>query len=153
MEEALADGKVRSIGISNFQPRHLKHLLEHAKVVPHVHQFEMHPACPQNDLRQLCAENKIQVVAYASLGVGALLENAAVVAVASRVQRTPAQVLLRWGIQNGAAVIPKASSEERIQENHDVFDFVLTEEDMAKLDGIAATTPQKYCWDPEDAVH
>ena len=153
LEQALADGKVRSIGISNFQPRHLKHLVEHAKVVPHVHQFEMHPACPQEELRRLCADSKIQVVAYASLGVGALLENAAVVAVANRVQRTPAQVLLRWSIQNGAAVIPKASSEKRIQENHDVFDFVLAAEDMAELGKIATTAPQKYCWDPEDVVH
>lgn len=153
LEQALADGKVRSIGVSNFQPRHLSHLLEHATVAPHVHQFEMHPACPQQALRQLCAANKIQVVAYASLGVGALLEDATVASVAKRVQRTPAQVLLRWGIQSGAAVIPKASSEHRIRENHSVFDFVLAEADMAELNNIAATAPYKYCWDPEDVVH
>ena len=151
LEKAFADGKVRAIGVSNFQPRHLIHLLENARVVPHVNQVEFHPACQQKELMSLCKQHKIQLVAYASLGVGALLTHPIVQDVARGCSRTPAQVLLRWGLQKGVCVIPKASSIERIVENYDVFEFKLDLEAMEALDNISKeySTPKHFCWDPE----
>ena len=150
LEKALTDGKVHAIGVSNFEPRHLTHLLENATVVPHVNQIELHPACPQPELLKLCKLHKIQIVAYASLGVGALLNHSTVNRVASRRGHTPAQVLLRWGLQKGACVIPKASSTERITENYKVFGFELDSKDMAELDDISKEyqKPQHFCWNP-----
>ena len=151
LEKALIDGKVRSIGESNIQPRHLIHLLENAKIVPHVNQIELHPACPQTDLMELCKKNNIQIVAYSSVGVGELLDHHIVLDIAKRFGRTPAQILLRWGLQKGVCVIPKASSKERIEENHKVVEFELDVDAMNALDNIAQeySTPKHFCWDPE----
>jgi diketogulonate reductase-like aldo/keto reductase len=155
LEEALTAGKVRAIGVSNFLPIHLAHLLERCSVKPHVNQFEMHPLLPNLELRRMCAEHGIKVVAYASLGVGQLLTHAVVRAEAARCGRTASQLLLRWAIQHGAAVLPKASTAARIEENAAVFDFSLSETAMAALDGIAVASggQTRYCWDPTTVTH
>jgi diketogulonate reductase-like aldo/keto reductase len=103
---------------------------------------------------ELCKHHQIQLVAYSSLGVGALLQHATVVDVAARCSKTAAQVLLRWSLQKGACVIPKASSAERIEENHNVFDFELSRDEMAELDDIAAEypSPQHFAWNPEEVI-
>lgn len=129
---------------------HLRELLKHAVVVPHVNQFELHPALPQRELVEFCKTLGIQVVAYASLGVGELLGDEAVAAVAARRQRTPAQVLLRWGLQQGACVIPKASSAARIQANSRVFDFELDAQDLVELAALSqGGCERRFCWNPE----
>lgn len=155
LEKALSDGKVRAIGVSNFQPKHLNHLLENCKIVPHVNQIEFHPACQQHEILKLCKQHNIQVVAYSSLGVGNLLQHSVVLNVARRIERTPAQVLLRWGIQKGVCVIPKASSTTRIEENYNIFDFKLNRVDMEELDAICKEYPSSkhFCWNPENVQY
>ena len=99
--------------------------------------------------------NNIQVVAYSSLGVGNLLQHSVVLNVARRIERTPAQVLLRWGIQKGVCVIPKASSTTRIEENYNIFDFKLNMVDMEELDSICKEYPSSkhFCWNPENVQY
>ena len=155
LENALDDGKVRSIGVSNFQPRHLKHLIENCRIKPHVNQFEFHPACQQTELIELCNKHKIQIVAYSSLGVGELLSHPEVIKLSSRCERSEAQVLLRWAMQKGVCVIPKASSKERIEENSKLFDFDLKKDDMKALDDISKEFPEghHFCWNPESVLY
>jgi diketogulonate reductase-like aldo/keto reductase len=99
----------------------------------------------------LCKKDNIQVVAYSSLGVGGLLDHQIVLDVAKRCKRTPAQILLRWGLQKGVCVIPKASSKERIEENLKVVEFKLDVDEMDELANISHeySTPKHFCWDPE----
>ena len=154
LEKAMDDGKVRSIGVSNFQPRHLQHLIENCRIVPHVNQIEFHPACPQTELIKFCEIHKIQIVAYSSLGVGELLSHPLVNKVADRNKRNAAQVLLRWAIQKRIPVIPKASSKERIEENSKVFDLKLSKDDMTELDDISKEFPEEhhFCWNSESVL-
>lgn len=142
-------GKVRAIGVSNFRVDHLEQLLECCRVVPHVNQIEMHPLLRQQDIVGLCHKYGIQIVAYASLGVGELLSHPAPCMIAARVRRPVSQVLLRWAVQLGACVIPKASQDGHIDENSDIFSFELTDEDMATL-GEMAMNPHRFCWDPSE---
>ena len=154
LEKAMDDGKVRAIGVSNFLPRHLKHLIENCRIIPHVNQIEFHPACQQTELIELCQKHKIQIVAYASLGVGELLSHPVVNQVANRNERSAAQVLLRWSIQKRIPVIPKASTKERIEENSKVFDFELSKDDMTELDNISKEFSEEhhFCWNSESVT-
>lgn len=130
-------GRVRSIGVSNFEPDHLTALIDATGIVPAVNQVELHPRLPQTELRELHARLGIATEAWGPLGQGSLLTDPAVTAVAEARRRTPAQVLIRWHLQLGNIVIPKSVNPERIASNFDVFDFELSENDMAiisKLD-------------------
>lgn len=129
-------GRVRSIGVSNFEPEHLKVLIDATGIVPVVNQVELHPRFPQTALRAEHARLGIATEAWAPLGQGALLTHPAVVAVAQAANRTPAQVLIRWHIQLGNIVIPKSVTPERIASNFDVFDFALSEEQMASISAL-----------------
>ncbi|PJF18838.1 hypothetical protein PSACC_01335 [Paramicrosporidium saccamoebae] len=123
MEELLAQGKVRSIGVSNFTATHLAELLKAAKVKPAVNQVELHPFLPQHDLLTFCEKNEIRVVAYSPLGSGkqpSSMEHPAVVKIAKEMKMTPAQVLLSWAITRGTPIIPKTSQPERLEENFDI---------------------------------
>ncbi len=126
-------GRIRSIGVSNFEPEHLTALVEATGIVPAVNQVELHPRLPQTELREVHARLGIATEAWGPLGQGSLLANPAVTAVADRCGRTPAQVLIRWHIQLGNIVIPKSVNPERIASNFDVFDFELSEHDMASI--------------------
>ncbi|CDH57514.1 aldo-keto reductase [Lichtheimia corymbifera JMRC:FSU:9682] len=148
LEKLYHEGKIKHIGVSNFTAKHLEDLLEHCTIVPHVHQFELHPRLVQQDILALCAKHKIQVQAYSSLGEGNLLQDPDIVVPDSSLSR--AQVLLRWAIQHGWAVIPKSSSPDRVVANANVFSFELSKEVMAQLDGLHKTRQQKFCWDPCD---
>ena len=154
LEQALDEGKVRAIGVSNFTSRHLIHLLTNCRIKPHVNQIELHPLCPQTELIELCKTHQIQVVAYSSLGVGELLDDPVVLKVSNRKERTPAQILIRWAIQKEICVIPKASSRKRIEENSKVFEFELSKDDMLELDGISREFPEAhhFCWNPESVL-
>ncbi|MFJ5957209.1 aldo/keto reductase [Paenarthrobacter sp. NPDC092416] len=134
METLYREGKVRAIGVSNFQPGHLEELMQKAEVVPAVNQIELHPWLQQTRLRTLHEQLNIRTEAWSPLGRGQVLEDPAIVALAEKYSRTPAQVVLRWHLQLGNLVIPKASSAGRIKENFEVFDFELEDTDM---DGIA----------------
>ena len=127
------EGRIRSIGVSNFQPEHLSTLVEATGIVPAVNQIELHPLLPQQELRELHATLGIATEAWSPLGQGSLLENATVVAIAEARRKTPAQVLIRWHVQLGNIVIPKSVNPDRIASNFDVFDFELDESDMASI--------------------
>lgn len=133
METLYREGKVRAIGVSNFQPAHLDHLLETAEVVPAVNQIELHPWLQQSELREKHQGLGIRTEAWSPLGRGQVLADPVVLALAAEHGRTPAQIILRWHMKLGNIAIPKASSEARIRENLDVFSFDLSDRDMAAL--------------------
>jgi 2,5-diketo-D-gluconate reductase A len=126
-------GRIRSIGVSNFGPEHLSLLIDSTGIVPAVNQVELHPMLAQTELRETHAQLGIATEAWSPLGQGALLSNPIITAIAEQHGRTPAQVLIRWHIQLGNIVIPKSVNPDRIVSNFDVFDFVLTERDMASI--------------------
>jgi diketogulonate reductase-like aldo/keto reductase len=135
LETLYREGKVRAIGVSNFQPEHLARLMESAEVVPAVNQIELHPWLQQARLRTLHEQLGIRTEAWSPLGRGQVLSDPAILELAGKHGRTPAQVIIRWHLQLGNLVIPKASSAGRIKENFAVFDFELDQDDM---DGMAA---------------
>ena len=136
-EKLLADGRVRSIGVSNFEIPHLQRLLAETDVTPAVNQIELHPEFPQEDLREFHQQHGILTESWGPLGQGkGLLENPQIVEVAQRKGRTPAQVVLRWHVQVGCVVIPKSVNPDRIRENINIFDFELDDADMAEISKV-----------------
>ncbi|MGI5193627.1 aldo/keto reductase [Streptomyces sp. CA-288835] len=136
-EKLLADGRVKSIGVSNFFPEHLDRLIEATSVIPAVNQIELHPHLQQLASREYHAEQGIATEAWSPLGQGkGLLEVPAIVAIAQKHGRTPAQIVLRWHIQLGNVVIPKSVTPSRIKENIEVFDFSLDDEDIAAISAL-----------------
>jgi 2,5-diketo-D-gluconate reductase A len=133
-------GRIRSIGVSNFEPEHLRILVDGTGVVPAVNQVELHPLLQQQELREVHAQLGIATEAWSPLGQGSLLTNPTVTAVAEAHGKTPAQVLIRWHIQLGNIVIPKSVTPERIVSNFDVFDFELSERDMASISSLGDGT-------------
>jgi diketogulonate reductase-like aldo/keto reductase len=137
LQKLAEDGRARAIGVSNFTPEHLRRLLDETDVVPAVNQVELHPYLQQADLRAFHARHDIVTEAWSPLGQGkALLGDPTLVALADRVQRTTAQVVLRWHLQLGNVVIPKSVTPERIAANIDVFDFTLSDDDMSTLGAL-----------------
>jgi len=130
-EKLYADGRVRAIGVSNFEPDHLRTLLESANVVPALNQIEFHPYLQQHELFALHRELGIATESWSPLGQGTVLGDPVIGAIAERLGRTPAQVILRWQLQLGNIVVPKSATESRIRENIALFDFELSEDDMA----------------------
>lgn len=136
-EKLLADGRVKSIGVSNFLPEHLDRLIEATSVIPAVNQIELHPHLQQLASREYHAQQGIATEAWSPLGQGkGLLEVPAIVAIAQKHGRTPAQIVLRWHIQLGNVVIPKSVTPSRIKENIEVFDFSLDDEDIAAISAL-----------------
>jgi 2,5-diketo-D-gluconate reductase A len=133
-------GRVRSIGVSNFEPDHLRLLVDATGIVPVVNQVELHPLLQQQELREVHAQLGIATEAWSPLGQGSLLSNPTVTAVAEAHGKTAAQALIRWHLQLGNIVIPKSVTPERIVSNFDVFDFELTERDMASISSLADGT-------------
>jgi diketogulonate reductase-like aldo/keto reductase len=139
MEKARERGHARSIGVSNFSAEELESVLGVASTPPVVNQVQFSPFEYRRGLLEACAERNVTIEAYSPLGTGRHLGDAAVADIATRVGRTPAQVLIRWCIQRGTVVIPKSTHRERIEENAQVFDFTLSDEDMAALDALDQT--------------
>ncbi|MGW7356964.1 aldo/keto reductase [Streptomyces sp. NPDC054802] len=137
LEKIHAEGRAKAIGVSNFRPEDLEHLIGETSVVPAVNQIELHPQLQQSALRDFHARHNIATEAWSPLGQGKdLLQAPTIVAVARKHDRTPAQVVLRWHLQVGNVVIPKSSTPSRIRENIDVFDFELDADDMAALTAL-----------------
>jgi diketogulonate reductase-like aldo/keto reductase len=145
LETLLADGKVRAIGVSNFMVDHLTALLEKASVVPAVNQIEVHPYFAQRDVQAFDTEHGIINQAWSPIGGitfyrdsnhTSTLQDPVIGEIAKAHGRTPAQVMLRWGVQQGRSVIPKSTKPERITENIDVFDFELTDDQLAAIDAL-----------------
>ncbi|MEU3103448.1 aldo/keto reductase [Streptomyces griseoflavus] len=136
-EKLYADGRARAIGVSNFLPSHLEHLIAETSVVPAVNQIELHPHLQQRAAREYHAAQGVATEAWSPLGSGkGILEIPAIVAIAQKHGRTPAQVVLRWHLQLGNVVIPKSVTPSRITENIDVFGFVLDDEDLAAISAL-----------------
>jgi len=146
LEKLAADGRARAIGVSNFLVPHLEELLARAHTPPAVNQIELSPFLQRRETVALCRKHGIVVEAYSPLTRAQRLDDPVVRAVANEVGRTPAQVLLRWGVQHGFVVLPKSTRPARIEENGRIFDFVLDASAMQRLDGLeeGLTTG----WDP-----
>ena len=142
MEEAYKEGKVRAIGVSNFMQHHLEALIETAEIVPQVNQILLAPGCNQEDLVAYCQERDILLEAYSPLGTGSIFGNKDVEAVAKRNGKSVAQVALRWSLQKGFLPLPKSVTPKNVKGNLDIFDFDLSEEDMAVLDKIQGIKTQ-----------
>jgi len=141
------DGLVRSIGVCNFNEEHLTNIIQLSFFTPAINQIELHPLLNQAEMRAVNAENNVVTEAYGPLGVGRLLDHPAVTAIAEAHGKTPAQALIRWSIQLGNVVIPRSATPERIVSNLDVFDFELSDEEMASLNGLDEGT--RFRPDPE----
>lgn len=148
MQTLLKGGRCRSIGVSNYTVKHLTELIEKTGVVPVCNQVEFHPYLFQKDLLDFCRKQKIQVVAYSPLTHGKRLNDPRLVQIAERHEKTPAQVLIRWSLQNELVVIPKSSKPDRIKENADVFDFELSDMDLKLMAGFHENL--RTCWDPTE---
>lgn len=136
LEELYSAGKIKAIGVSNFEIHHLEELLAFAKVTPVVNQVELHPKLAQQALRDFCEKHDIKVQAWSPLMQGKLLTDPVVKDIAEKHQKTPAQVILRWDIQQEILLVVKSVHEQRMQSNADVFNFELDPTDMARLNQL-----------------
>ena len=136
MEKIYADGRTRAIGVSNFEPNHLRRLADECTVVPALNQIELHPTFTQAEMRRVHEEMHIVTEAWSPLGQAQDLENPRIGAIADRLGKSPAQVILRWHLQLGNVVIPKSVTPARIRENFDIFDFELSDADVGEISGL-----------------
>ena len=136
LEKILESGRALSIGVSNFDIRHLEELRKISGIIPAVNQIECHPLCYPSELIEYCKAFGIQVQAYAPLARGAYFDNDVMCVLGTKYARTPAQIGLRWAVQKGISVIPKSVHPERIASNARIFDFTIDQEDMDLLDTL-----------------
>jgi 2,5-diketo-D-gluconate reductase A len=136
LEEFYRDGRARSVGVSNFQPHHLRRIHTDGEITPAVDQVEVNPHLTQEEVRRFCADHEIAVEAWAPLGRGRLLADPTIEDVARRYGKSPAQVVLRWHVERGDVVFPKSVTPARIRENIDIFDFELTGEDVEAITAL-----------------
>lgn len=136
MEKIYASGRAKSIGVSNFEPRHFEELASVSDIVPAVNQIEFHPYYYQKETLEYCKAKGIQVQAYAPLARGAYLDNDIICVLSMKYQKTPAQIGLRWSLQKGVAVIPKSTRADRIISNGEIFNFEIEPADMDLIDGL-----------------
>jgi diketogulonate reductase-like aldo/keto reductase len=136
LEKLYADGRVRAIGVSNFQIEHLRRLLDETEIVPAVNQVELHPNLAQAELRTFHAEHGIATEAWSPLAQGAALLDQTVTSLAAKYGKSPAQIVLRWHLQLGNVVIPKSVTPSRVEENFDVFDFELAPDDVLAISDL-----------------
>lgn len=146
LEELHNAGQARSIGVSNYTITHLEELLEHCTVKPAVNQVELHVFLQQPELLSFCRKHDIAIEAYSPLAHGHGLDNATLQAIAQKYQRTTAQIMLRWLVEQGLIILPKSSHPERIQQNFQVFDFKLDKDDMKQIKRLERNL--RTCWDP-----
>lgn len=139
METLYLEGKIKSIGVSNFLVHHLEPLLAVAKIEPMINQIEFHPGQMQLNTVEFCKRNQILVEAWSPLGTGRMLSNSTLMAIAEKYQKSVAQLCIRWCLQNEVLPLPKSVTPSRIEENTEVFDFVLSVEDMKIINDM------KYC--------
>lgn len=136
LEKLHREGRIRAIGVSNFQIHHLEDLMTDATIKPAVNQVELHPLLIQSELRDYCSKHQIQIEAWSPLGQGNLLEHPLLQEIAAKYGKSPAQVILRWDLQNGIVTIPKSVTPQRIRENADLYDFELTADEIEQINGL-----------------
>lgn len=153
LEEIYHSGRAKAVGVSNFQPHHLDRLLKETGVVPAVDQIEVHPYLAQDAVRRFCTDRDIAVEAWSPIAQGKVLGDPVVTAIAERLERSPAQVVLRWHLQRGDVVFPKSVTPARIAENIRLFDFELAPGDMAEITALdrgerTGPDPDTFNWVP-----
>lgn len=136
LEKLYADGRVRAIGVSNFMPANFELLDQQCEITPALNQFEYHPALQQNEIAHYCFKNKIAIEAWSPLARGGVLDSPILREIADWHNKTPAQVVLRWHLQEGRIIIPKSSNKQRIAENIDILDFELTVDALDDIQGL-----------------
>ncbi|XP_069497663.1 glyoxal reductase-like isoform X2 [Ambystoma mexicanum] len=146
LEELYKKGICRAIGVSNFQITHLEQLKEDCEIIPHVNQVEYHPFQRPQELLDYCRSNNIVFEGYCPLAKGEALTHPVIVQLAEKYKRTPAQICIRWSIQNGVVTIPKSTKPKRIEQNCEVFSFTLSEDDVAMVNGMH--DGRHVSWDP-----
>jgi 2,5-diketo-D-gluconate reductase A len=154
MQEMYASGRVKAIGVSNFQQHHLQRLLDESEVVPAVNQIEVHPYLTQDPLRAFGVEHGIATEAWSPIAQGKVLDDPTITAIAQRLGRTPAQVTIRWHLQRGDIVFPKSVTRSRVEENLDVFGFELSDQDVAAITALnrderTGPNPDEFNWIPK----
>jgi methylglyoxal/glyoxal reductase len=149
LEELHRQGLCRAVGVSNYTVRHLEELLGHSNLVPAVNQVEFHPFVYDPELLRYCEAHGIRLEAWSPLTRARRMDDPTIVTIAAAHHRTPAQVLIRWGLEHGILEIPKSIHRERIHENAQVFDFSLTASEMEALDGLRGG-PRVGMWNPAD---
>ncbi|MBD2847340.1 aldo/keto reductase [Paenibacillus sp. IB182496] len=147
LEKLYNNGLVQAIGVSNFQPHHLERVMDAGSIVPMVNQVELHPLLTQKELLRYTHQHQIQLEAWSPLMRGAL-DIDVLQEIGARHGKSPAQVILRWDVQNGVVVIPKSGHPERIRSNAAIFDFELTDEEMAQIDAL--DTGKRFGPDPDN---
>jgi 2,5-diketo-D-gluconate reductase A len=135
-EEIYASGRARSIGVSNFQPTHIRRLLQETDVVPAVNQIEVHPFLTNDEARAANAEHGIATEAWSPIAQGLVLDNPVIGGIAAEHGKTPAQVVLRWHVQRGDIVFPKSVTRSRVEENFDIFDFELSDSEVGFISAL-----------------
>ncbi|WUH94874.1 aldo/keto reductase [Streptomyces sp. NBC_00433] len=153
MEDIYRSGLTKAIGVSNFQPSHLERLLRETGTVPAVNQIEVHPYLAQDDVRAFGADHGIATEAWSPIAQGKVLDDPVITEIAERVDRSPAQVTLRWHVQRGDIVFPKSVTKARVEENFRLFDFELTPDDMAAITALDrgerfGPDPDTFNWIP-----
>lgn len=146
LEKIKADGKAKSIGVSNFMVPHLEELLKETGTVPAMNQVEYHPFLQDTKLKDYCIQKGILLEAYSPLAHGQKLEDPRITLLAKKYNKSNAQILIRWSLQSGHVVIPKSKNPDRIRENADVYDFVLSDSDMKEI--FSWNENFRTCWDP-----
>ncbi|MCP3027191.1 aldo/keto reductase [Halobacillus sp. A5] len=136
LETLYKQGKVKAIGVSNFHNSHLEELLKNAEIKPMVNQVELHPRLTQKELQAYCQSHNIQLEAWSPLMQGEILQNETLLELAVKYDKTAAQIIVRWNLQNEVVVIPKSTKEHRIISNADVYDFTLSDADMRRIDEL-----------------
>lgn len=136
LEDLYIEGKIRAIGVCNFNISHLQDLMKNARVTPVINQVEFHPRLQQQSLRAFCKEHNIQLEAWAPLMQGGLLEDPTIAKIAEKYEKSNSQVILRWDIQSGVITIPKSVRKERMAQNADIFDFSLTDAEMQIINAM-----------------
>jgi 2,5-diketo-D-gluconate reductase A len=155
MADLIGSGRLRSVGVSNFQPAHLDRIVSATGIVPAVNQIEVHPYFRNDAARAASARHGVMIEAWSPLGQGTVLQDPVIAAIARTSGKSLAQVVLRWHIQHGHTIFPKSNREERMRENLDVFDFALSTEEMARIDaldrgevGRIGPNPDTFAWIP-----
>jgi 2,5-diketo-D-gluconate reductase A len=159
MTQLVDEGLLRSAGVSNFQPEHLKRIIDETGRIPSVNQVQVHPYYGKRELFTVCAEHGIAIEAWSPLGQATVLGDPVLVEIARQRGRTPAEVVLRWHTQRGRIVIPKTATPARMAQNISVFDFMLMPDDLAAVDtlnkgeaGRRGPDPYTFAWIPSDST-
>lgn len=148
LEKIYSEGRAKAIGVSNFKQHHLEDLIADAEIKPMVNQVEYHPRLTQEDLLTYCKQQGIQLEAWRPLLKGEIFEEPTLVELAEKHNKTVAQIILRWDLQNGVVTIPKSVTQHRIEENIDIYDFELTNEDMTRISAL--NQDKRNGADPDD---